>query len=470
MTPLTITSTLNEIWQSAKAELARALPADAYASWFENVECVGGDASKIELGTPSALAPYWICDNYSDVLSRCLKDAASTDIDFDIKFVARRAEPEAPQTRSRAEALDEARLSPRMAGQESASAAPAAAAINPRNTFENYIVGEANQLAHATALAVAQAPGKAFNPLFLYGDTGLGKTHLMHAIAHFIIKSDPSARVMFVSASTFVNDYVEAVRERTLAQFHRKYLESDVLLIDDIQFLSGKEASQKEFFYTFNELTNANKQIVISCDKPPSEVADIEARLVSRFEWGMCVDIKQPDYETRLAILRSKLSAMGDSVKIAPEVLDLIARRFSKNVRRMEGALNKIIGYSSLINSGEVVSLEKAGFLLADALAKEAAGAGVDVERIQRVVAEHYRMEVADICGKRRTASIVQARHVAMHFAKNLTQLTLQEIGRRFGGRDHGTVLHAMHAVSNLIERSPEFARKIEYLKKILSA
>lgn len=247
-------------------------------------------------------------------------------------------------------------------------------------------MGESNKFAHAAALAVAQNVGNAFNPLFLYGDTGLGKTHLMHAIAHFIIKNNPSAKVMYISSEAFVNDYINALGNGNITAFRKRYRNTDVLLIDDIQFFAKKESSQNEFFHTFNELFNANKQIVLSCDKPINEVEDIEKRLVSRFAWGMSVPIEMPDYETRLAILRRKAAILDESAHIGDEVLDLIARRFTKNVRRMEGALNKLIGYSSLINSNEPISLEKANYLLADDLVRED-GAVVDIETIQKKTA-----------------------------------------------------------------------------------
>ncbi len=469
MTPLTITSTLNEIWHKAKSELARVLPQDAYDSWFSNMECIGGDDSKIILSTPSALAPYWITDNYFDILSQNLALAASRNIDFEIKVAleASPSEDSSLQTSSEnrveeTRVVVNARISKTVENEVLQS-------INPRNTFENFVVGETNQLAHAVALTVAQKPGQSFNPLFLYGSTGLGKTHLMHAIAHFIIKNDPRKRVLFVSSETFVNDYINAVMNKSVSAFHKKYREIDVLLIDDIQFLSGKEASQKEFFHTFNKLTDSNKQIVLSCDKAPSEVPDLEQRLVSRFEWGMCANIEQPDYETRIAILRSKVLALGDSVKIAPEVFDLIARKFTKNVRRMEGALNKLIGYCSLINSDEVLSLEKAKFLLADVLSSEDDGETINVEKIKTAVAEYERIDVAELSGSRRTAKIVQARQIAMYLSKEYTSCTLKEIGEQFGGRDHGTVIHAKKVVENMLETDEAFVRKVELLKKNLS-
>ena len=456
MPTLTTSTTLSEIWQKAKSELELVLPREAFDEWFSNLACVGGDESKIVLGSPSAFAPYWITDNYLDILSQNLSMAAGHNISVEITVV-NSPEPAAAETPA-----------PRMARAVVAEEPKTLLSINPRNTFESFVVGESNQLAHAAALAVAQSVGKAFNPLFLYGDTGLGKTHLMHAIAHFIIKNNPSAKVVYISSEAFVNDYIKALGDGNIASFRKRYRNTDVLLIDDIQFFAKKESSQNEFFHTFNDLFNANKQIVLSCDKPLNEVEDIEKRLVSRFAWGMCVDIKMPDYETRLAILRRKVASLGDSANIGDDVLDLIARRFTKNVRRMEGALNKLIGYSSLINSNEPVSLEKAAYLLADDFVQEK-GAAVDVELIQKKVAEHYHLEVSDIVGKRRTSMISMARQTAMYISRKLTTHTLQEIGKRFGGRDHGTVIHAMRTVETLLEQDEKVKRTVAFLMKSLS-
>lgn len=459
MTPLTSVSALSEIWRKAKSELEIALPREAFDEWFSNLECIGGDENKIVLGSPSAFAPYWITDNYLDILSQNLAMAASRNLGVEIEVidsgeaavVTERKIAEQPRTRR--VSLEDSKI---------------LQSINPRNTFESFVVGESNKFAHAAALAVAQNVGNAFNPLFLYGDTGLGKTHLMHAIAHFIIKNNPSAKVMYISSEAFVNDYINALGNGNITAFRKRYRNTDVLLIDDIQFFAKKESSQNEFFHTFNELFNANKQIVLSCDKPINEVEDIEKRLVSRFAWGMSVPIEMPDYETRLAILRRKAAILDESAHIGDEVLDLIARRFTKNVRRMEGALNKLIGYSSLINSNEPISLEKANYLLADDLVRED-GAVVDIETIQKKTAEHYRIDPAELCGKRRTATIALARQIAMYISRKLTTHTLQEIGKHFGGRDHGTVIHAMKLIEHLVEHDDSIKRAVEFLMKSLS-
>ncbi len=457
MTPLTTDSVLSEIWQKAKTELAVALPEEAYNEWFSNLECAGGDENKIVLSSPSAFAPYWILDNYKDILIQNLSLAASHNVDVDIIV---KESSQLPVSKPE----DDRRASVRTV----ADAPKTPISINPRNTFENFVVGESNALAHAAALAVSQNVGKAFNPLFLYGDTGLGKTHLMHAIAHFIIKNNPSAKVVYISSETFVNDYINALGNGDIAAFRKRYRNTDVLLIDDIQFFAKKESSQNEFFHTFNELFNANKQIVLSCDKPINEVQDIEKRLVSRFAWGMAADIKMPDYETRLAILRKKASSSGTS-QIGADILDFIARKFTKNVRRMEGALNKLIGYCSLIDSSSAITLEKATYLLADDIVQED-GAAVDIEKIQKCTADRFHLTPEDLCGKRRTATISLARQIAMFISRKLTNHTLQEIGKRFGGRDHGTVIHAMHMVETLLEQNDtNVKRVVDFLMKSLS-
>lgn len=437
--------------------MAVALPEEAYNEWFSNLECAGGDENKIVLSSPSAFAPYWILDNYKDILIQNLSLAASHNVDVDIIV---KESSQLPVSKPE----DDRRASVRTV----ADAPKTPISINPRNTFENFVVGESNALAHAAALAVSQNVGKAFNPLFLYGDTGLGKTHLMHAIAHFIIKNNPSAKVVYISSETFVNDYINALGNGDIAAFRKRYRNTDVLLIDDIQFFAKKESSQNEFFHTFNELFNANKQIVLSCDKPINEVQDIEKRLVSRFAWGMAADIKMPDYETRLAILRKKASSSGTS-QIGADILDFIARKFTKNVRRMEGALNKLIGYCSLIDSSSVITLEKATYLLADDIVQED-GAAVDIEKIQKCTADRFHLTPEDLCGKRRTATISLARQIAMFISRKLTNHTLQEIGKRFGGRDHGTVIHAMHMVETLLEQNDtNVKRVVDFLMKSLS-
>ena len=449
------------IWERAKEGLFSVVGDKVYESWFSNLEPAGSDDETMRLSADGEFTAIWIRDNYMDVLSNQISLAASHNMKVEI--VARE---ESPQSEDRIEAP---RTSPRRISAPKPSVSPIPPSINPRNTFESFVVGESNRFAHAAALAVAQNIGVAFNPLFIYGATGLGKTHLMHAIAHFVLKNNPSAAIAYVSSENFVNEYVAALRDGNIANFRKRYRNTDVLLIDDVQFFAGKERCQEEFFHTFNELFNSGRQIVLSCDKPINEVSDIEQRLVSRFGWGVSVDIQAPDYETRLAILQKKAALLGRDTAIEPAVLELLARKFTKSIRRMEGALTNLIGYASLINSGNAVTLEKANELLADAFCEENENAAVDIDKIQKKTAESFNIDPSEIVGKRRPANIAMARQIAMYLSRKLTTHSLQEIGRQFGGRDHGTVMHAIKVIGNAMENDENIKRKVDYLLKTLS-
>ena len=455
------TAAATAIWERAKEGLFSVVGDKVYESWFSNLEPSGSDDETMRLSADGEFTAIWIRDNYMDVLSNQISLAASHNMKVEI--VARE---ESPQSEDRIEAP---RTAPRRISAPKPSVSPIPPSINPRNTFESFVVGESNRFAHAAALAVAQNIGVAFNPLFIYGATGLGKTHLMHAIAHFVLKNNPSAAIAYVSSENFVNEYVAALRDGNIANFRKRYRNTDVLLIDDVQFFAGKERCQEEFFHTFNELFNSGRQIVLSCDKPINEVSDIEQRLVSRFGWGVSVDIQAPDYETRLAILQKKAALLGRDTAIEPAVLELLARKFTKSIRRMEGALTNLIGYASLINSGNAVTLEKANELLADAFCEENENAAVDIDKIQKKTAESFNIDPSEIVGKRRPANIAMARQIAMYLSRKLTTHSLQEIGRQFGGRDHGTVMHAIKVIGNAMENDENIKRKVDYLLKTLS-
>ena len=291
----------------------------------------------------------------------------------------------------------------------------------------------------------------------------------MHAIAHFVLRNNPEKNIVYLSSDTFVNDFIAAIKQGNLAAFRQKCQQADVLLIDDVQFFAKKEASQNEFFHTFNKLFHAGKQIVLSCDRPVNEVADLEQRLVSRFSWGVSIDIQAPDYETRLAILQKKIESSNAEFSISPEAVDFIARRFTKNVRRMEGALTNLIGYATLISKGSQITLEKAQELLSNVLIEEDESQLIDVEKIQKKTAEYFRIDIEQICGKARPANIALARQIAMYISRKLTTLSLQEIGKRFGGRNHATVMHAMHVVDEMMNQNEDIKRAVEYLMKMLA-
>ncbi|HZP60696.1 MAG TPA: chromosomal replication initiator protein DnaA, partial [Opitutaceae bacterium] len=318
--------------------------------------------------------------------------------------------------------------------------------------------------AHAAALAVAQAPAQAYNPLFIYGDTGLGKTHLMHAVGHCILRNNPDARVAYLSTEKFTNEFIQGLQENSLTKFRQRYRHVDVLLLDDVQFLAGKERIQEEFFHTFNDLFESGKQIVLSSDRRASEIQKLESRLVSRFEWGLPADIQPPDFETRLAILRTKAASI--KFDLPAPVANFIAQHISKNIRRLEGALIKVASYSTL--TSKTLDLATVEMLLQDVLMEQAQNQ-LTIETIQKRVADHYQIRHSDMTSKRRPNNIAIPRQIAMYLARTLTKHSLQEIGDAFGGRDHGTVIHACKAVDNMMEQDSSTRGSVEFLKAQLS-
>ena len=322
------------------------------------------------------------------------------------------------------------------------------------------MVGDNNNLAHAAALAVAQSPGRSYNPLFLYGGVGLGKTHLLHAIGHNVLMENPKLKVSYLSSEKFTNKYIEAIQNNDLAKFRRTYRNTDVLLIDDIQFLSGKERIQEEFFHTFNALHEAHKQIVMTCDRPANEIKNLEHRLVSRFEWGLVTDMQPPDFETRLAILRNKAVTLG--VDLPDEVVSFLAKRIRTNIRRLEGALIRVSSYQSL--TGKPVTPNTVESLLKDVLHEEGRTV-ISIENIQKRVAEHYDIRFADMTSRRRPENIAFPRQIAMYLAREMTRKSLISIGEACGGRDHGTVLHACRLVRDRMEQQTDVRQAVRYLE-----
>ncbi|HTQ52509.1 MAG TPA: chromosomal replication initiator protein DnaA, partial [Candidatus Acidoferrales bacterium] len=334
---------------------------------------------------------------------------------------------------------------------------------NPKNTFDTFVVGNNNNFAYAAALAVAQAPGKSYNPLFLYGGVGLGKTHLLHAIGQHAAGTRKGARVAYVSSEKFTNEYIDGIQNNQLVKFRKKYRQTDVLLIDDIQFLAGKERIQEEFFHTFNALHEAHKQIVLTCDRPASEIQNLEHRLVSRFEWGLVTDLQPPDIEMRLAILNKKAQLMG--VTLPEDILNFLASRIRTNVRRLEGALIRVASYASL--TGKKLTIEVVEGLLREILHEEGR-LSISIEVIQKRVAEHFDIRLADMTSKRRPENIAFPRQVAMYLSRQMTESSLNTIGEAFGGRDHGTVLHACRLVKDRMEVDANVRQVVHYLEKQL--
>ena len=336
--------------------------------------------------------------------------------------------------------------------------------LNPKYTFDTFVVGSNNNLAHAAALAVAESPGEIYNPLFIYGGVGLGKTHLMHAIAHFILKNNPSAKILYVSSETFTNELIDAIRNKnniTTTEFREKYRNNDVLLIDDIQFIIGKESTQEEFFHTFNTLYESKKQIIISSDKPPKEMETLEERIRSRFEWGLMADIGVPDYETRMAILRKK--AESDNFDIDDEVLSYIANNIKSNVRELEGALNKLLAYNNLVHipiTMDIAEKELSNIITPDKPRE------ITPQLIIEVVSEHYHISVDQMISKTRSSDVAKPRQIAMYLCKNMTESPLDTIGSLLGGRDHSTIIHGIKKVTEEYEKNETTRNMIETIKK----
>ncbi len=459
-------SSSTHLWDSAKSDLRGLFPEDVFKLWFDPIVCLDMSSDQLVLGVPNDFAAIWINDNYMDLILQRLRLTAGREI----KVILRKADAASVvvsvnTSDSGAETNRVRPAAPRRVARAVEERAPRHTALSPRNTFENFVVGSNNQMAAAAARAVADAPGQSYNPLFLYGDTGLGKTHLMHSIGHAVLARRPDARIAYISAETFTNDFIQAIQENALTKFRQRYRHVDVLLIDDIQFLAGKERSQEEFFHTFNDLHGAGKQIVLSSDRRASEIEKLEARLVSRFEWGLPADIQPPDFETRLAILRTKAAAM--KCELPAPVAAFIAQHIARNIRRLEGALIKVVSYAQL--SGKPIDLPAAEMLLKDVLMEQAQNQ-LTIEGIQKRVADHFQIRHSDMTSKRRPNNIAIPRQIAMYLTRNLIpKHSLQEIGDAFGGRDHGTVIHACKAVDNMLAQDAHMRGQIEFLRAQLS-
>lgn len=464
------TNVTADLWPQMLQIFQASLSKDIYATWFETLRPRSDDSGILELEAANEFSRIWLEDNYLDLIRDKACVAAGQEIMVRITTApelssseeSSSSEPRQANSNRMTTSVRESRMYSGRGyrDEDSADDKGRNPSLNPRNTFENFIVGPSNQLAHAAATAVADAPGKAFNPLFVYGDTGLGKTHLMHSIAHAIQRNRPDARVVYLSCEKFTNKFLRAIRENSLDSFRRFYRKVDVLLIDDIQFLEGKERTQEEFFHTFNELFESQRQLCLSSDRPASEIAKLESRLISRFQWGMVTDIQPPDLETRAAILKKKALTMGVDL-IPEEVLHFLASRITRNVRRLEGALLKVGTYARLLN--QPVTLRKAEELVQDILQEEVQNQ-VTIERIQRKVAEVYDLRMGDMQNRRRPSHIAFPRQVAMYLSRLLTSHPLKEIGDAFGGRDHGTVIHAVKTVENMMEQDEKVRSSVDYL------
>jgi len=421
--------TAESLWSEVAGRLRGALNENTYRTWFGEVRARDVSEDSLLLACPNNFTREWIEGHFLGLIGAAVRDVTGRERQIHLAIdEASSAEPEPER-------------------EPEPATRPDATGLNPKYTFDLFVIGSSNRFAHAAALAVAEAPAQAYNPLFIYGGTGLGKTHLLQAIAQYVMEHSGVLSVRYVTSETFMNDFINSLRDKRIEGFKQRYRNYDLLLIDDVQFFEHKERIQEEFFHTFNSLYEAGSQIVMSSDRPPREIATLEARLRSRFEWGLITDIQPPDLETRIAILRKKVRT--DNINIAdPEVLTFIARRISTNIRELEGALTRVVAFSSL--TGRSMTVELAQDVLKDVF-PQGEVAQVSIGYIQEAVSERFGLSVIELCSEKRSQSIAYPRQVAMYLSRELTDSSLPKIGKEFGGRDHTTVIHAYSKIDRMI-------------------
>lgn len=429
---------LESIWQKTLESISSFLSKPSFETWLKPTKPIKFEGNILTIEVPNDFARDWLETRYSPLLLTTIKELLDEDVE--LKFVTPDRE-DAPKI------------------QISAPPVPQPTQLNPKYTFESFVVGESNRFAHAASLAVAEASGKAYNPLFIYGGVGLGKTHLMQAIGHFVLKSHPDYRVVYVSSEKFTNELINAIRFNRTPQFRDTYRNVDLLLVDDIQFFAGKESTQEEFFHTFNTLYESGRQIVISSDRPPKEIPTLEDRLRSRFEWGLITDIQAPNLETRIAILRKKASSEG--WHLPNDVIVNVANQINSNIRELEGALIRIIAFASFHN--RQISLELANEVLKDVISSSKTNR-VSIPFIQQAVADFFNLQIEDLKAQRRTKNVTYPRQIAMYLVRELTDYSLPKIGEEFGGRDHTTVIHSYEKIQDLIKNDAEVDRIVKNL------
>ena len=444
-----------EAWENVRAALRGEFGDATYNSWLKSMSLIEHGGHRVTIGVPSRFVRDWITSHYAPRILALWQGEDDAVGAIDIRV---RGSDPAPSSEDggRADPVADSRED---GGEREAFSTP----LDPRFRFDSFVVGKPNELAYAAAHRVAETPSVPFNPLYIYGGVGLGKTHLMHAIAWHICEAYPDRRVVYLSAEKFMYRFVRALRFKDVMAFKQQFRSVDVLMVDDVQFVSGKESTQDEFFHTFNALVEQNRQIVISGDRSPSDLDGMEERMRSRLGWGLVADIHATDYELRLGILQSKLDLAGGP-EVPSRVLEFLAHRITSNVRELEGALNRVLAYSNLV--GRAITLEMAQEVLRDLL--RANDRRITIEDIQKRVAEHYNIRLADMHSPRRARSVARPRQVAMYLAKQLTTRSLPEIGRKFGGRDHTTVMHAVRRIEELSAEDSALSDDIDLLKRML--
>ncbi|MGI6607294.1 MAG: chromosomal replication initiator protein DnaA [Peptococcia bacterium] len=450
-----------DTWQSILSELEKDLSKPSFDTWFKSTNLLAIEDNQLAIVVPNEFAKDWLQKKYYDLIQNKASVILNKN-NLSLLFLTSEEEKaySAGDIINSAASNNKQPLNNRtnlnaFTNQDDYGLST----LNPKYVFDTFIVGNGNRFAHAASLAVAEAIAKAYNPLFIYGGVGLGKTHLMHAIGHYVLQNQKNCRVMYVSSEKFTNELINAIKDDKTVKFRNKYRNIDVLLIDDIQFLAGKEATQEEFFHTFNALHEANKQIVISSDRPPKDIPTLEDRLRSRFEWGLITDIQAPDLETRIAILRKKSDQ--ENIKVPNDIIYYIANKIQSNIRELEGALIRVIAYSSLSNRD--ITMELCSEALKDIIPSSQPKI-ISVNLIKNIVADYYNIKLDEFKAKKRTRNIAFPRQVAMYLCRELTDLSLPKIGEEFGGRDHTTVIHAYDKISGNIKNDPQLEATVKSL------
>jgi chromosomal replication initiator protein len=450
-----------QVWRAALGELQVSLSPANFETWLKETALIAVDDNRFRVAVPNGFAKDWLETRYRSLISQTLARVVGygVQVDFEVRDGLTAGEDGAGVEAAAAAAQSTIRLEPgRVGGTESGSQT-----LNARYTFRNFIVGSANRLAHAASLSVAERPGHAYNPLFLYGGVGLGKTHLMHAIGNQVLARFPRKRVVYATSEKFTNEFITSIQQGKIDEFRSRYRRIDLLLIDDIQFIADKERTQEEFFHTFNAIHEDGKQIVLSSDRPPKLIVTLEERLRSRFEWGLIADLTAPDLETRIAILRAKAEENG--VHIGADVLEFIARKVISNIRELEGALNRIVAYANM--GGMPLSIELAQAVLSNVLYNPKRRL-VTPERIVHAVSEYYSVELEQLKGQKRDRAIVMPRQIAMYLMRAETDVSLLRIGQELGGRDHSTVLHACDKIDRETQENEELRRDLAAVREII--
>ena len=458
-----MTLSATEVWTRILDRARQELPEQTFRTWLEPTEPLALEGDTLIVGSPDQFAADWNESKHSQLLTSLAPIALGHPLTVVFRVHEER------KTRNQMD-LFVAPPASQIATAERQKQGGINALLSDRYTFDHFVIGKSNELAAAAAHAVSQAPGRVYNPLFLYGDTGLGKTHLMQAIAHEVFSRHPETRITFIGAEQFTNEMIGSIQNRSTAEFRRRYRETDLLLVDDVQFLKGKEATQEEFFHTFNALYEAGRQIVLTSDRPPSEIPGLEARLVSRFQWGMVADIELPDFEHRIAILRNKALLDHLEMTIPEDVIRFIAEHVRSSVRELEGSIIKLLAYASLKHREITVDVAREALRDKLRLADPHTGltSGLSTDTIQAVVAKEWNVTPEGLRSKTRTKALTAPRQVAMYFMRELLSMQLVEIGAAFGGRDHSTVIHSLERVNASMKEEPAFAQRVGKLRALL--